>query len=193
MTDIDDILGVLENSTRRAILRRLLLESSYALEISKSLGVSQQAINKQLEVLQKANLIFLSEQNQNSFGPPRKIYVPTGFSSVIIDYTPSFIDIKKYELNGIQNNTEKDTDSLKALMEIEQKMESLMETRRKLIEEKNSIVSALKKSVINQTPDNIVRDILLEYIETLNPEKVALDHGLDQETVINIIERFFDF
>lgn len=192
MTDIDDILGVLENSTRRAILRRLLLESSYALEISKSLGVSQQAINKQLEVLQKANLIFLAEQNQNSLGPPRKIYIPTGFSSVIIDYAPSFIDIRKYELSSSQKNNEKDTDSLKELMEIERKMENLMETRRKLIEEKNSIVSTLKRSVIQQTSDNIVRDILLEYIETLNPEKVALDHGLDQETVINIVERFFD-
>ncbi|MCL4344855.1 MAG: helix-turn-helix domain-containing protein [Candidatus Thermoplasmatota archaeon] len=192
MTDIDDILGVLENSTRRAILRRLLLESSYALEISKSLGVSQQAINKQLDVLQKANLIFLAEQNQNSFGPPRKIYMPTGFSSIVIDYAPSFIDIKKYDLPLPSNTEIGEKGTINSLFEVEKKLDDLMRARKELLEKKNSIINSLKREIITRTRDSIIRDILMDYIEGLDPEKVAADHGLDSETVLNIIERFFN-
>lgn len=190
MTEIDDILGVLENSTRRAILRRLLLESSYALEISKSLGVSQQAINKQLEVLQRANFILLSEMNQNSFGPPRKIYTPTGFSSVIIDYTPSFIDIRKYNLEWNEANRQMDDVSIDKLLEVDRKIAELMETRQSLIMEKNAIVNSLKKEILMKTGESIVREILLEYVETLDVQKIAEEHGLDKDTVLGIIERY---
>jgi len=49
MDDIDLFISAIENSTRREIIRMLTqLERSYALELSKSIGLSQQAILKQL-------------------------------------------------------------------------------------------------------------------------------------------------
>jgi Predicted transcriptional regulators len=46
------ILMALENSTRREMLKTLANYDSYGLELSRMIGVSQQAINKQLDILE---------------------------------------------------------------------------------------------------------------------------------------------
>ncbi len=52
MDDIDILLSMVENPTRRRILESLVREPSYPLRLSKELGVSQQAVMKNLALME---------------------------------------------------------------------------------------------------------------------------------------------
>ena len=191
MVTIDEILSVLENGTRRSILRQLLLDSTYPLEISKALGISQQAINKHLEVLEKSNMIIFSGNSSSSFGPPRKIYSPTGFSTIVIDYTPGFLEVNHYSLKDLQKEGQEIDDiSLDKLHEINGKLNSIMEERKKLVEEKNGILKGLRAYINENIHDELIRAILVEYIETLSIRKVAERFRIDEHTVSMIVSRY---
>ena len=57
MVDFDEALTILENPTRRQILRKLVKEPHYSLQISELLDVSQQAVVKHLKVLEEAGFV----------------------------------------------------------------------------------------------------------------------------------------
>ncbi len=191
MDDIDTLLSILENSTRRSILRRLLLEDSYGLELSKILGISQQAINKQLEILEKANMILSMGATPSSLGPPRKIYKPTGFLSVVIDYTPNFIQISKHTFNDDEVKDLSGELSIERLKELNAKMEVLMNQRQQFLSEKNYIVHNMRE-LINRTVDNrFARQVLLEYLDSLDVEKVALEMDMPVNVVRDLVQSYF--
>ena len=54
MVGFDESLSILENPTRRSILRHLVKEPHYPLQLSELLDVSQQAVVKHLKVLEEA-------------------------------------------------------------------------------------------------------------------------------------------
>lgn len=72
--DFDEILRVLENPTRRRILERLVRESHYPLQLSKKLGVSQQAVVKHLKALEESGLVASAEEPSDLGGPNRRAY-----------------------------------------------------------------------------------------------------------------------
>ena len=53
MVDFDDAMSILENTTRREILKFLVKEPHYKLQLSEMLEVSQQAVMKHLKVLEE--------------------------------------------------------------------------------------------------------------------------------------------
>jgi len=87
--DLDELLSVLGNPLRREILARVAKETHYPLQLSKELGVSQQAIMKHLLILKKYRLVRICERKSTSLGPPRKCYAGTGRFSIRIDLGPS--------------------------------------------------------------------------------------------------------
>ena len=190
MNDIDTLLSIMENSTRRAILKKLLMEESYGLEISKSLGISQQAINKQLEILEHANLILSMGVTPSSIGPPRKVYRPTGFSTLVIDYTPTFIQVSKFDLAENSEPSIQNEVSIERIKEINEKMDALMKERQSLVEEKNNIIQLLRKNVVERVKEGFIRQILVEYLETLNEEEVSRTTGIPVEIVGKIVDDF---
>ena len=58
MDDIDRLLTIIENRTRRRILEMITEAPSYPLQISKELGVSQQAIMKNLALMEETEVEF---------------------------------------------------------------------------------------------------------------------------------------
>ncbi|SIM72659.1 ArsR/SmtB family transcription factor [Cuniculiplasma divulgatum] len=190
MNDIDTLLSIMENSTRRAILKKLLMEESYGLEISKSLGISQQAINKQLEILEHANLILSMGVTPSSIGPPRKVYRPTGFSTLVIDYTPTFIQVSKFDLAEKNEPSIQNEVSIERIKEINEKMDALMKERQSLVEEKNNIIQILRKNVVERVKEGFIRQILVEYLETLNEDEVSRTTGIPVEIVGKIVDDF---
>ncbi len=190
MNDIDTLLSIMENSTRRAILKKLLMEESYGLEISKSLGISQQAINKQLEILEHANLILSMGVTPSSIGPPRKVYRPTGFSTLVIDYTPTFIQVSKFDLTERNEPSIQNEVTIERIKEINEKMDALMKERQSLVEEKNNIIQILRKNVVERVKEGFIRQILVEYLETLNEEEVSRTTGIPVEIVGKIVDDF---
>lgn len=193
--ELDILLTALENSTRREILKRLTLEESYALEISRWIGVSQQAINKQLEMLERARLISSDGLRPSSSGAPRKIYKPTNFSSVVLDYSRSFFEIKKYDLNydpdgedGICEGSVKEL--VDELRDVNEKIDDLMQKRVHLLAKKDSIVMKLNNKLSREASDNLLRAVISNYLETLNENLVAQRLSMPPEVVRIVISEF---
>lgn len=193
--DLDLFLTALENSTRREILKRLTLEDSYALEISKWIGVSQQAINKQLDLLEKARLIDPVGIMPSSSGAPRKVYRPTNFSSIIIDYSRSFFEIKKYshdfDKSEIPDTASKSVKELvEDLREVNNRLDDVMRERMMLLAEKDDIVMSLNNRFSMEGSDNLLRGIIISFLETLNEETVAQRISVPIEVVKIVISDF---
>lgn len=195
--ELDLFLTALENSTRREILKRLTLEESYALEISKWVGVSQQAINKQLDLLERARLISSAGLTPSSSGAPRKIYRPTNFSSIVIDYSRSFFEVKKYDLDyryGIDVDEEESPDRVKGLVdelrEVNQELDEIMMRRGELLARKDAVIMKINGRMAKEAGDNLLRAVISTFLETLDEDEVAEKLSMPPEVIRIVVQDF---
>jgi ArsR family transcriptional regulator len=192
--DLDDIISALLSSTRREILKMLTVDDSYALEMSRWLGVSQQAINKQLEMLERAKLISSAGFVPSSEGASRKIYRPSGFSTITIDYSRNFFEIKRMELDYSERQgeaSERDNRDLLADLErINRNIDDLMAKRTELLNEKDEILESLHERVSQRATSPMERNILLSYLDSLSSEETAEKLGIPVEFVRSVVSRF---
>ena len=185
-----EILMALENNTRREMLKTLANDDSYALELSKLIGVSQQAINKQLDLLEKLGLISSAGIKISTIGPPRKVYKSSGFSTIIIDYSKNFMNIKKMDIN-YDNECSISGNNSELLDELETTNRNIDEINRKrseLIKTKDEIIEKLKNNLSKY--DEFYRKIITDYIETLDTGAVAVNTGLPEEIIRHIVSAF---
>jgi len=87
--ELDAVLRVLSSPTRREILSRLVTETHYPLQLSRELGVSQQAIMKHMKVLEEAGLVRGVAEPSDQGGPPRTAFKLTSSLTIAIDLGPS--------------------------------------------------------------------------------------------------------
>ena len=189
------LISAMENNTRREILRGLILDQSYAFQISRWIGVSQQAINKQLDLLEKANLILSAGMIPSSSGAPRKIYKPTGFSTLVADYSRNFIEIKRYEIpEKEQENTTDLTkhpkELLASLNKTEEELKKLMERRTELVQEKDNLLGKLHYYINRISPDELTRNILLDFCDYLDPQYVSRKYSIPISYVMQVAETY---
>ncbi len=194
--DIEAFISAIENATRREILRSLILDQSYAFQISRIIGVSQQAINKQLELLERANLITSAGSIPSSYGAPRKIYRPTGFSTLVADYSRNFISVKRYELNYTEEENGEDLESsnihdlMNRLLDTEKQIDQIMEQRARLISRKDRIMGRINSYITEIAPDPMSRAVLAEYVDSMNPEYVSRKLNIPVNVVMQIVETY---
>ena len=191
--DIDNLISAFMNGTRREILRRLIFDQSYAFEISKWIGVSQQAIYKQLDLLEKANLISSVGTVPSSEGANRKLYRPTNFSILITDYSRNFIDVRRYELPFDDDNISSDeppNELLKNLTALNSQLEDLMKRRISLLRDKDRVVGALHLFINRLSAANIEKSLLWEYVDTGDPEIVARKFNVTPSYVMGVVETY---
>lgn len=192
MTDnLDEIINALLNSTRREILKMLTVDDSYALEMSRWLGVSQQAINKQLEMLERAKLISSAGLVPSTGGASRKVYTPSGFSTITIDYSRNFFEIKRMELqysdDGFELDGNNNGELIEDLRKVNKDIDELMIRRTDLLNRKDEILEALHRNVSLNADSAIERNILLKYLEHLDPEIVASKLGIPVDFVNHVV------
>ncbi len=190
---IDYFLSAIENETRREILRMLTMDPSYALEMSRKTGISQQAINKQLYILEKAGLIALDGVIPSNTGPPRRIYRPTNFHTLVFDYSPNFVRVKLYDLTDESEDATissiKDGEKpISLLREIDQRIDKIMEERGELLKVRDSIISALREEIGRKYSDSVSREVALRYIDSLDVMDVARKTGIPVSMVQAIIK-----
>jgi predicted transcriptional regulator len=194
--DLDEVINALLSNTRREILKILTVDDSYALEMSKWLGVSQQAINKQLEMLEKAKLISLAGLVPSNAGASRKLYRPSGFSTITIDYSRNFFEIKRMELqysnDGYNLKNESKRDLFHDLEKINHDIDDLMARRTDLLNRKDEILDALHRSVSESAESPLERSILLAYLERMDQEAVAMKLGIPADLVIHVVGKFLN-
>ncbi len=187
--DLWPILIALENSTRREMLKTLANYDSYGLELSRIIGVSQQAINKQLEVLEKLGFVSTSGSMPSTMGPPRKVYKSMGFSTIIIDYSKNFMGIKKMDITYDNKNIDSNNSNLiEELKNLNGEIEKIDGKRNLMSSKKDAIIGELKERA--SVFDNFYRKIIYEYLETMDSSIVSRNSGIPVELIDEIIKKF---
>ena len=109
MVDFDEALSILEDSIRRQILKLLVKEPHYPLQISELINVSQQAVIKHLKVLEKADFVESQMVASEKGGPPKKMYKVDQSFSIRLDLGPDLFraEHRKMPRGGAMKLSEK--------------------------------------------------------------------------------------
>jgi predicted transcriptional regulator len=210
---LDELLAVLGNPLRREILSRIAQETHYPLQLSKELGVSQQAIMKHLQILRRYHLVRCTDPKSNTLGPPRKCYVGTGQFSIRIDFGPNALETHLIHVKARTEETgsealetefqsslelESNAERLRAYKEtvskINDEVEALEDRRMALIALKQQILKQASAEIAARSPDYQQRRLL--YLITENPstpmDDMARMLNIQREVLNRIYREFFD-
>jgi len=153
---------ILENPTRRFIIKRLSEEPNYPLQLAKDLGLGQQLVAKHLRVMEDAGMVSSSVE-ASPHGPKRRIYTLKRNMSVTLDVSTHFFKTKIVffdteperkeisdtsaffmdKMDKILEQHEKFTPLTKIISEIDKKLEALESERAILLYIRNF---AMKKA-----------------------------------------------
>ena len=99
-SELDAVLGTVENPIRRRIIARLSEEPNYQLQLSKELGLSQQLVAKHLVTMEGAGLVSTVFEDSPR-GPQRKEYQLKKSFSVTIDLAPSLFRARMFSFGAV--------------------------------------------------------------------------------------------
>jgi ArsR family transcriptional regulator len=209
--NIDVLLDVLGNETRRRILQLLADEPRYFIQLSKDLGVSQQAVLKHLEILERYGFV-ISFQGDSAFAAPKRKYFQLNRSCMLaIGITNDAVQfvfhdipqeagrdsLKQIDLKSVQKGVaelerEKDHSKIVAisdtlLRDINQKLRDLANTEISLLRLKQKITRTAHQSIRESVEEELQRQILYSTIgEDKRPDVNQLSERLDaREREIN--------
>lgn len=165
MDDIDILLSMVENPTRRRILEALVREPHYPLQLSKELGVSQQAVMKNLSLMEQNGMV-VSYRETSNMGPMRTLYIPNTEFTLMIDmhncmFSTRLISSGKPE--SIDAALEDAQEAKEKLRKIDMELEELDRTRAALLKERNSILSWISGRMRDSEDDtelNVLREMM---------------------------------
>ena len=107
-SELDAVLGTIENPIRRRIISKISEEPNYQLQLSKELKISQQLVAKHLFTMEKAGLVSTVSQDSPR-GPQRKEYLLKNSFSVTVDLAPNLFRTRIFSfgaLPGVQESDE---------------------------------------------------------------------------------------
>jgi predicted transcriptional regulator len=96
--ELDSVLQVIENPVRRRIIKRLSQEPSYALQLSKELGLGQPLVAKHLSLMERAGLV-TSALESSPNGPERRRYSLAKSISITMDVAPHLFKERAISFN----------------------------------------------------------------------------------------------
>jgi ArsR family transcriptional regulator len=199
MSQLDILLSIIENPTRRRILQELVREPHYPLQLSKELGVSQQAVIKHLKILEDNDLVSCYMEESDLGGPQRKRYVPIMKFTLIVDVGPTYFNAELLDVDLSRGNDGNETmdehqlediglgvSRLRGLIsQIDDELGKLQIRRGELVELKERVLSDARRLVEENLDDYQLRRILYEYIH--RPEfdliRIARELTLRDEVV----------
>ena len=178
---VADVLNILGNETRRRILHLLSEEPRYFIQISRDLGISQQAILKHLELLEKFGLIGSYRAKSDLAAPARKYYHLNKSLYLSVGITN---DNVKMEIRDIDHNKIKAKNSQGELM-IDEEMEQQFEDNNDLNNLLNSSNVLLKKI------DDKLNDIEQDKISLLRMKQNVMKkiHDSIRSNVDDVLDR----
>src|SRR2546427_10512694 len=90
--ELDAVLRVIENPVRRRIIKRLSRGPSYALQLSKELGLGQPLVAKHLSIMESAGLVTSTvEASPNPSGGKRKRDSLARSVTITMDLAPDLV------------------------------------------------------------------------------------------------------
>ncbi len=205
--DLESLLLVVANPTRRAILEHLAREPHYAMQLGRKLGVSQQAVMKQLDILEGAGIVGTRDEPSQE-GPNRRYYFLKKRFSVRIDVRPDYYDssvkvldndfsgsdtalVERYRAISSVENLESRAEQLSMLVDaIDERLRALTEGYDGLVAFKEAVQRELHAIVREMSRDYRQRELLYclvdsrasgidEMSELLDLRKAAVQSMLD--------------
>jgi predicted transcriptional regulator len=210
-TTLDDVLKVLENPLRRKILAKIAKESHYPLQLSRELRVSQQAITKHLDILERFGLVKCEREPSTLGGPERKAYCNIRRMSLTIDIGPSLFSTefrslprdsressryKKFRAR-IESALKEDNPRMrlkrvsKVAREMDKIIEELEEKRASLLRMKDAALGIAYSAVEKLSKDYNERRVLYHLINEKDMRVDALSESLDlrEESLRKILDK----
>lgn len=202
------LLSMIENPTRRRILEALVREPHYPLQLSRELGMSQQAIMKHLKVMEDSNLVRSYPEASDQGGPTRKRYVPTTKFTIIVDFGPGLFNVETVAISvdeGREASVQRPEDERSGMTEIsaalnqlrgtvaqiDTELDQIQSERSRLIDLKERAMQQADRIIEGNITDYQVRRIVYEYVQNpkLSPKALAKDLGLRDEQVEETLDR----
>ena len=187
MMDLDVLLSMIENPTRRKILESLVKMPRYPLQLSKELGISQQAVMKNLSVLEKNGMV-VSYRESSSIGPERTVYEPNSEFTLIVDMRNGMFSARMVEPKGERKDV--DVDNLKEMrskvIDIDNELEQLEKRYSELMSEKESIIA----SVISKQDGYAQKSLAYEILDA--PKKTVEELSKDLNARTDVVKEMID-
>ena len=187
MMDLDVLLSMIENPTRRKILESLVKMPRYPLQLSKELGISQQAVMKNLSVLEKNGMV-VSYRESSSIGPERTVYEPNSEFTLIVDMRNGMFSARMVEPKGERRDV--DVDNLKEMrskvIDIDNELEQLEKRYSELMREKESIIA----SVISKQDGYAQKSLAYEILDA--PKKTVEELSKDLNARTDVVKEMID-
>lgn len=196
MTDMDSILSIVENPTRRRILQALAKEPHYPLQLSHELGISQQAIMKNLALMEKEGLLESYRESSN-MGPDRNFYRPTSSFSIIIDMRGNMFEVRmtsseRPQLPEPEEKTEKpDLDETRAkIAAIDRQLIEFEKQRQVLIRQRSALLTSFLNDADLSRMDYAHRMLIYDMLNrpNWNKDDLARASGLGPSTASEAID-----
>ncbi|AIZ57077.1 helix-turn-helix domain protein [Candidatus Methanoplasma termitum] len=192
MNDLDTILSVIENPTRRRILMALVREPHYPLQLSKELGVSQQAIMKNLDILEKNGLVE-SRKESSDRGPVKMVYRPTSEFTLTIDMRNGLFRATlsmPASVDDAQENRDMEFDEVReTLSEIDRQISEFDRLREEMIERRNRMMSSFMHGPIASELGYLERSIIYGMLNSPEHDasEVSREMGLRDDTTTKVV------
>ena len=187
MMDLDVLLSMIDNPTRRKILESLVKMPRYPLQLSKELGISQQAVMKNLSVLEKNGMV-VSYRESSSIGPVRTVYEPNSEFTLIVDMRSGMFSARMVEPKGERKDV--DVDNLKEMrskvIDIDNELEQLEKRHSELMREKESIIA----SVISKQDGYAQKSLAYEILDA--PKKTVEELSKDLNARTDVVKEMID-
>lgn len=106
-SELDAVLGTVENPIRRRIISKISEEPNYQLQLSKELKISQQLVAKHLFTMERAGLVSTVSQDSPR-GPQRKEYLLKNSFSVTVDLAPNLFRTRIFSFGAVPGVEETD-------------------------------------------------------------------------------------
>ncbi len=202
MVGLDALLSVIENPARRRILEALAREPHYPLQLSKELGMSQQAVMKHLRVLESYGLVKSYQEESDLGGPMRNKYYPTVNFTIVVDVGTNIFhaELTTREHEPARTQAERDQERearagelRERMKEIDRRLLDLQRQREELIEEKERIMDEVARLTAG-LPDYQARRAMYEFISRpdLDPREIARHLSLRDEVVMRYIKEWLE-
>lgn len=201
MVGLDALLSVIENPARRRILEVLVREPHYPLQLSKELGMSQQAVMKHLRVLESYGLVKSYREESDLGGPMRNKYYPTVNFTIVVDVGTNIFhaELTTREHEPAPARAEDEVREARAkelrerMSEIDRRLVDLQRQREELIEEKESIMDEVSRLTAD-LPDYQARRAMYEFISRpdLGPREIARHLSLRDEVVLRYMKEWLE-
>ena len=187
MADIDTVLAMVENPTRRRILQVLSREPHYPLQLSKELNISQQSVMRHLRVMEENGMVSSYMESSDRGGPDRRQYVPRTRFTLYIDMRQGMFDMGLLDQGDTWQEPEvfdrvegtRLEDIRREMAEMDARLEELTRMREGIIETKERLFREAMCIAESERMDYQLRMLMYEMLDRPREEIEGIGRAME--------------